>query len=279
MVRLPYEMQEGKSDEGSDSLLECSPPDRYGEIPPPSKRMKLDARQESSDGDERTSIPVPERAGRRASSLRRMAASIGDDEDDPSDEFFVALAPHHPSNGLTSGRFTELDFDQDVDTEVPALVDDASARDGSAAAVGQDGAFLPSDGATTAAPTPNEISIGSDALTSLGVSTVPGSESGMTGKESDMPGDSHDGVDTDSLLSHPPPEEFDDAVDSSSTIGIIEMITLQNFMCHGHLELRFGPNINFIIGSNGSMSFFNFILFFSIKSGLIKTLLYKTSRR
>ena len=252
-------MQEGKPDEGSDSLLECSPSDQDGALPPPSKTMKLDVRQESSDGDEGTTIHVPERAGRRASSLRRMAASIGDDEDDPSDEFFVALAPHHPSNGLTSGRFTELDFDQDLLAEVPGLVDDASASDSGAAAVGEEGTFSPNDGATTAAPTPNEISTGSDVLTSLGLSTSYGSESGTIGKDNDIPDESHDGVDADSLLSHPPTEEFDDAADISSTIGIIEMITLQNFMCHGHLELRFGPNINFIIGSNGSMSFFYFI--------------------
>lgn len=34
--------------------------------------------------------------------------------------------------------------------------------------------------------------------------------------------------------------------------GIIEKIKLENFMCHRHLELKLGPNINFIIGVNGS---------------------------
>jgi recombinational DNA repair ATPase RecF len=35
-------------------------------------------------------------------------------------------------------------------------------------------------------------------------------------------------------------------------VGIIEEITLQNFMCHKHLSMRFGPNVNFIVGHNGS---------------------------
>ncbi len=35
-------------------------------------------------------------------------------------------------------------------------------------------------------------------------------------------------------------------------VGIVEEITLQNFMCHKHLNLQFGPNINFIVGPNGS---------------------------
>uniref|UniRef100_A0A3B5AVH8 Structural maintenance of chromosomes protein 6 n=1 Tax=Stegastes partitus TaxID=144197 RepID=A0A3B5AVH8_9TELE len=42
---------------------------------------------------------------------------------------------------------------------------------------------------------------------------------------------------------------------SSSTgdIGLIESISLKNFMCHHSLGLfRFGPNVNFIVGNNGS---------------------------
>ena len=27
---------------------------------------------------------------------------------------------------------------------------------------------------------------------------------------------------------------------------------LQNFMCHKYLDVNFGPNVNFIIGKNGS---------------------------
>ena len=34
--------------------------------------------------------------------------------------------------------------------------------------------------------------------------------------------------------------------------GIIEAVECINFMCHSHLELKFGPLINFIIGHNGS---------------------------
>lgn len=36
-------------------------------------------------------------------------------------------------------------------------------------------------------------------------------------------------------------------------VGIVEKITLENFMNHKHLELTFGPKINFIVGVNGSM--------------------------
>lgn len=39
---------------------------------------------------------------------------------------------------------------------------------------------------------------------------------------------------------------------TEAEVGIIEMIKLENFMCHRHLELKLGPNINFIIGQNGS---------------------------
>uniref|UniRef100_A0A3B5AWY9 Structural maintenance of chromosomes protein 6 n=1 Tax=Stegastes partitus TaxID=144197 RepID=A0A3B5AWY9_9TELE len=39
----------------------------------------------------------------------------------------------------------------------------------------------------------------------------------------------------------------------SSNIGLIESISLKNFMCHHSLGLfRFGPNVNFIVGNNGS---------------------------
>ncbi len=39
---------------------------------------------------------------------------------------------------------------------------------------------------------------------------------------------------------------------TEAEIGIIERIRLENFMCHKHLELNFGPNINFVVGANGS---------------------------
>ncbi|XP_041464196.1 structural maintenance of chromosomes protein 6-like isoform X3 [Lytechinus variegatus] len=35
-------------------------------------------------------------------------------------------------------------------------------------------------------------------------------------------------------------------------LGIIEKISLQNFMCHERLECSFGPHMNFVIGCNGS---------------------------
>ncbi|KAJ8018107.1 Structural maintenance of chromosomes protein 6 [Holothuria leucospilota] len=34
--------------------------------------------------------------------------------------------------------------------------------------------------------------------------------------------------------------------------GIIDKIYLKNFMCHGKLEFTFGPNVNFVVGRNGS---------------------------
>jgi hypothetical protein len=40
--------------------------------------------------------------------------------------------------------------------------------------------------------------------------------------------------------------------DVHGEVGILEEIVLQNFMCHRHLQLKFGPNINFIVGQNGS---------------------------
>ena len=39
--------------------------------------------------------------------------------------------------------------------------------------------------------------------------------------------------------------------------GIIEKVSLKNFMCHNRLEVTFGPNVNFIIGRNGSKSDFS----------------------
>uniref|UniRef100_A0A8C5R571 Structural maintenance of chromosomes protein 6 n=1 Tax=Leptobrachium leishanense TaxID=445787 RepID=A0A8C5R571_9ANUR len=36
-------------------------------------------------------------------------------------------------------------------------------------------------------------------------------------------------------------------------VGIIESISLKNFMCHSNLgPFRFGPNVNFVVGNNGS---------------------------
>jgi len=40
--------------------------------------------------------------------------------------------------------------------------------------------------------------------------------------------------------------------DKQAEVGIIESIRLDNFMCHQCLEIDFGPNVNFIVGQNGS---------------------------
>ncbi len=47
-------------------------------------------------------------------------------------------------------------------------------------------------------------------------------------------------------------EKHRNSQQTEAEVGIIEMIKLENFMCHRHLELKLGPNINFIIGQNGS---------------------------
>lgn len=47
--------------------------------------------------------------------------------------------------------------------------------------------------------------------------------------------------------------ENEDQVDSSpAKAGVIEKIILKNFMCHDSFELNLGPQLNFIIGRNGS---------------------------
>lgn len=48
-------------------------------------------------------------------------------------------------------------------------------------------------------------------------------------------------------------EENDEVQDSSpSTAGVIERLVLKNFMCHESFELNLSPQLNFIIGRNGS---------------------------
>ncbi|KAK2856221.1 hypothetical protein Q5P01_004956 [Channa striata] len=65
--------------------------------------------------------------------------------------------------------------------------------------------------------------------------------------DGDVSDASVDGGPEDPLLN----EQF--AGDSVSDAGIVERITLKNFMCHSLLgPFDFGPNVNFVVGNNGS---------------------------
>ncbi|ESP03334.1 hypothetical protein LOTGIDRAFT_137540, partial [Lottia gigantea] len=35
-------------------------------------------------------------------------------------------------------------------------------------------------------------------------------------------------------------------------VGIIEKVSVKNFMCHSRLDVNFGPHVNFVVGRNGS---------------------------
>eukprot|EP01103_Thecamoeba_quadrilineata_P019374 TRINITY_DN7816_c0_g1_i1.p1 TRINITY_DN7816_c0_g1~~TRINITY_DN7816_c0_g1_i1.p1 ORF type:complete len:1068 (+),score=278.16 TRINITY_DN7816_c0_g1_i1:24-3206(+) len=45
---------------------------------------------------------------------------------------------------------------------------------------------------------------------------------------------------------------IEDEEGEEGQVGIIEKINLENFMCHANLEMKFGPNVNFLVGLNGS---------------------------
>lgn len=53
---------------------------------------------------------------------------------------------------------------------------------------------------------------------------------------------------------------------SLGDIGVIESITLKNFMCHQNLgPFQFGSNVNFIVGNNGSKCLKRFQQFYYFK--------------
>ncbi|XP_071484690.1 structural maintenance of chromosomes protein 6-like [Diadema antillarum] len=43
-----------------------------------------------------------------------------------------------------------------------------------------------------------------------------------------------------------------DVNSSEAEYGIVEKVCVKNFICHGRLSMNFGPNINFVVGRNGS---------------------------
>lgn len=47
-------------------------------------------------------------------------------------------------------------------------------------------------------------------------------------------------------------DSSDEEEETSTRAGYIRKLTLKNFMCHDFFELEFGPQMNFIIGRNGS---------------------------
>lgn len=71
-------------------------------------------------------------------------------------------------------------------------------------------------------------------------------ESSDESEESEEESDSQDSEDSESE------SESESESSSPAEAGIIEKITLKNFMCHSSFELDLGPQLNFIIGKNGS---------------------------
>lgn len=76
----------------------------------------------------------------------------------------------------------------------------------------------------------------------------------ISGADSDSDGESDDDEDDeDDDDDEEEEEEDDDDVGSDpAKAGVIEKLTLKNFMCHDSFELKLGPQLNFIIGRNGS---------------------------
>ncbi len=44
-------------------------------------------------------------------------------------------------------------------------------------------------------------------------------------------------------------------------VGIIERVSVKNFLCHSIQDVKMGPRVNFIIGGNGSKSHFDILIY------------------
>ncbi|XP_069092072.1 structural maintenance of chromosomes protein 6 [Pleurodeles waltl] len=65
--------------------------------------------------------------------------------------------------------------------------------------------------------------------------------------------DSDDGAEDDVRQSQSYFDSSLNSISSTGEVGIIESISLKNFMCHSMLgPFQFGPNVNFVVGNNGS---------------------------
>ncbi|KAG8453462.1 hypothetical protein GDO86_000188, partial [Hymenochirus boettgeri] len=83
--------------------------------------------------------------------------------------------------------------------------------------------------------------------------TVPGVSSGLgqSKRQKKANNKSHNEMDYESFVDSS--QNGSSSQSSTGDVGIIESISLKNFMCHSMLgPFHFGPNVNFIIGNNGS---------------------------
>lgn len=64
--------------------------------------------------------------------------------------------------------------------------------------------------------------------------------------------DSEDDVDPNDPVIAAHESRLADRLTTCAEAGVIETVTLTDFMCHEHLSIDLGPNMNFIIGHNGS---------------------------
>lgn len=80
----------------------------------------------------------------------------------------------------------------------------------------------------------------------------PASDEGETEEEVE---DENDDGDLRMSQLHTPQEKGSavrSVISREADVGILEKITLVNFMCHKRFDIQFGPNVNFILGKNGS---------------------------